>query len=51
MLPLQLRLRVGFAEQDVPATQPRSVFDRPTSDEVRREAEVVCQYIELRMFS
>lgn len=51
MLPLQLRLRVGFAEQDVPTAQPRSVFDRPASDEVRREAEVVCQYIDLRMFS
>jgi chromosome partitioning protein len=51
MLPLQLHQRVGFAEQDVPTAQPRCVFDRSASDEVRREAEAVCKYIEARVFA
>jgi len=50
MLPLQLRQRVGYAEQDVPTAQPRCVFDRAKNDDVRREAEAMCRYVEKRVF-
>ncbi len=50
MMPHKLHQRVGYAEPDVPGSKPRSVFDRPASDEVRKEAENVCRYVEERVF-
>ncbi len=50
MIPMQLHQRVGYAEPDVPGTHPASVFDRPKSDDVRKEAEILVAYVEERVF-
>lgn len=45
LMPTKLGLRVAFAESDHPLSEPKSVFDLPSKDMARIEAEAACTYV------
>ncbi|MHB8409532.1 MAG: ParA family protein [Acidiferrobacterales bacterium] len=50
ILPFEVGLRVAFSESDHAEARPKTVLQLPAHDEARREAELVCRYIEGEVF-
>ena len=49
-MPVKLWQRAAFAEVDTEEAQPRTIFALPDSNQAKKEAIEVCQYITERIF-
>jgi len=50
LTPMLLHQRIAFAESDHPEAKPTTVFDLRAKDPARQEAELLCEYVEKKLF-
>lgn len=51
LIPMKLGQRIAFAESDHHMANPKSVFDLPEKDQARVEAELICNYIQEKLYA